>query len=408
MKRTLLAIAASFIAIACSTTHSQAAPAPQPQLPIMGYNTWYQYDSQPTQASLLAQAEAMKADGLEAAGYNYIDLDDGWQHTGRCTARNAVCAGAGALTWNENTFPQGIPWLASQIHAMGFKFGIYTAIGSHTCGDSGTLPGSYGHYAQDAEQFQTWGVNLVKVDSCLGLPAGTTNTQLLGDFKSFGASITADGMYYSTGMPALLPVGTPAYTASVSGNSQFANMWRATPDENTANTARYTILGHLADDLPDVKYAELGHWNDLDMLLSGDPGHPFHWTRGQQQSQLSVWAEEASPLLISTAIDTITSGELSDLTNSAMLAIDQSGSQASTVVKSGQMEAVAKSADGGVAVLLANNGTGTETASFSLKSLGYTGTEATRFNVWTGSNVQVTILTDTLPAGNTALFVLKP
>ena len=98
------------------------------------------------------------------------------------------------------------------------------------------------------------------------------------------------------------------------------------------------------------------------MLVPGAPAaHPFGWSVADEESQLSVWAEEASPLLISTDLTTLTPAELAALENPDIIAIDQSGSQAATAVTSasGNIEAVVKNADGGRAVLFANLGTGT-------------------------------------------------
>jgi hypothetical protein len=41
--------------------------------------------------------------------------------------------------------------------------------------------------------------------------------------------------------------------------------------------------------------------------------NPFGWSLADEQSQLSVWAEEASPLLISTDLTTLTPDELTAL-----------------------------------------------------------------------------------------------
>jgi hypothetical protein len=68
-----------------------------------------------------------------AAGYDTVNLDDGWMASSRTSD--------GSLTWDTTKFPNGIPWLASQIHALGLKFGIYEAIGTRTCQK---LPGSGG------------------------------------------------------------------------------------------------------------------------------------------------------------------------------------------------------------------------------------------------------------------------
>ncbi|CAE7557267.1 MEL [Symbiodinium microadriaticum] len=61
-------------------------------------------------------------------------------------------------------FPNGIKWLAEQLHGLGFKFGIYTSVGETTCG--GGQPGIMGHIQIDAATFASWDVDYVKVDRC--------------------------------------------------------------------------------------------------------------------------------------------------------------------------------------------------------------------------------------------------
>src|ERR1700743_1588616 len=83
------------------------------QRPVIGYDTWYQYGRGATEANVLTQARAMKSRGLQAAGYNLITLDDGWQGTTPAQREAGV-----ELTWNRAEFPHGIPWLARQLHAL--------------------------------------------------------------------------------------------------------------------------------------------------------------------------------------------------------------------------------------------------------------------------------------------------
>ena len=182
-------------------------------------------------------------------------------------------------------------------------------------------------------------------------------------------------------------------------------------DESPANPASDTILGHLAADLHLHAFAGAGHWNDLDMLVPGAPAaHPFGWSVADEESQLSVWAEEASPLLISTDLTTLTPAELAALENPDIIAIDQSGSQAATAVTSasGNIEAVVKNADGGRAVLFANLGTGTGTGTFTLSQLGISTPEASGYNVWKNETTTFSSVNVTLAAGQTEMVVIKP
>ena len=258
----------------------------------MGYNTWYQYGRFATEADVLTQARAMKSRGLQAAGYNLISLDDGWQGTTPAQRKAGRLARRG--TWAK--FPHGIPWLARQLHTLGFNLGIYTAIGARSCFVRGYgAAGSLGHYQQDARLFASWGVSFVKVDDCGGLPPGTTDAQLIADYAQFDWYIMADGMTAWQEAPVF--VAPADFTAAVAAASNAANQWRVAADENTFQTAAQIILGHLDTDLPLARFACPGHWNDLDMLVPGPVrAHHFGWTVQQEQSQLAVWSMEASPL----------------------------------------------------------------------------------------------------------------
>ena len=388
-----------------TTPVAHADPPSFGQLPVMGYNTWYQYGAGATQSDVLQQADYLVSSGLAAAGYDTVNLDDGWMASARTSE--------GSLTWNTTEFPNGIPWLASQIHALGLKFGIYEAIGTRTCQG---LPGSGGttssdnYYAQDAATFADWGVDFVKIDECGGLPTGTTLASLTSAFEQYGADLRADNpnVVYSEELP-IYELGQPDFTQAVQSSATFANMWRVAADEDPDDSASDTILGHLAADLHLHAFAGPGHWNDLDMLVPGTPAaHPFGWSLADEESQLSVWAEEASPLLISTDLTTLTPDELAALKNPDIIAIDQSGSQPSTAVTSGNIEAVVKQTGIGTAVLVANLGTGTGTGTFTLSQLGIDTSEASGYNVWENDTTTFSGVTVTLPAGQTETLVINP
>jgi alpha-galactosidase len=412
----LAAVAALAVPAAAPAAHAAPAPAPASAsasasasafglLPVMGYNTWYQYGAGATESDVLQQARYLVSSGLAAAGYDAVNLDDGWMASARTSS--------GALTWNTTRFPDGIPYLASQIHALGLKFGIYEAIGTQTCQK---LPGSGGttaadnHYAQDAQTFKDWGVDFVKIDECGGLPSGTTLSSLTSSFQQYGADLKADNpsVVYSEELP-IYVLGQSGFDTAVQSSSTFANQWRVAADESPLDSASDTILGHLAADLHLHAFAGPGHWNDLDMLVPGTPAaHPFGWTLADEQSQLSVWAEEASPLLISTDLTTLTASELAALKNPDIIAIDQSGAQPATAITSGSIEAVIKKGDGGQAVLFANTGTGSGTGTFSLSQLGISTAKATGYNVWKNETTAFSGVSVTLAAGQTETLVIKP
>jgi alpha-galactosidase len=369
-----------------------------PSAPVMGYNTWYQFRTGITESEVVRQAELLVSSGLAAAGYQCVNLDDGWMAAER--------SANGELTGNAAKFPHGISWLAGRIHELGLRFGVYTAIGDRTCQ---SLPGSWGHYDQDAATFASWGVDFVKVDDCGGLPKSTTVDLLAEHFRQFGASLRRHNpeVVYSQELP-IHQIGKPSFRAAVRASAEFAHMWRVAHDEYplSHDNAYPMILGHLAADLDLHPFAGPGHWNDLDMVAPGFPASG--WTLADLRSQLSVWAMEASPLLISADIGALPPAALEALKNPHMIAIDQSGEQCSTVLMNGDIEALIKpDPEGGMAVLFVNLGTGAAAGNFALSQLGIASAKASGHNVWTGTTTSLSEVSVTLEAGETMLVQLK-
>ena len=364
----------------------------------MGYNTWYQFRTGITESAVVRQAELLVSSGLAAAGYTCVNLDDGWM-----TAQRSA---AGELTGDSARFPRGMRWLADRMHALGLRFGVYTAIGTRTCQG---LPASWGHYDQDARTFAAWGVDFVKVDDCGGLPAGTTPETLTEHFREFGACLRRHNpdVVYSQELP-IHQIGKPSFLPAVRASAEFSHMWRVAHDEGplTPRNASPMILSHLAAVLPLHSFAGAGHWNDLDMVA---PKYPASgWSLADLRNQLSVWAMAASPLLISADVGALPPDALAALTNPHMIALDQSGAQCSTMTASGHISALMKpDPAGGTAVLFVNLGTGTSTGRFPLASFGITSARATSRDVWTGETTTRTHVSVTLEEGQTTLVQLE-
>eukprot|EP00039_Didymoeca_costata_P014081 m.223034 g.223034 ORF g.223034 m.223034 type:complete len:174 (+) comp15941_c0_seq15:321-842(+) len=76
---------------------------------------------------------------------------------------------SGELTASKERFPMGMQSLAATLHSRGLKLGLYTSAGNATCNSGGRpykIPGSEGHYQQDADTFARWGIDFVKIDWC--------------------------------------------------------------------------------------------------------------------------------------------------------------------------------------------------------------------------------------------------
>jgi alpha-galactosidase len=375
--------------------------------PVMGYDNWYlDYCRNNSQSRVLSEARALVSTGLATAGYKTVIVDDCWMASQRTSD--------GQLTWNTASFPNGIPWLAAKIHAMGLKFGLYEDAGARTCAQ---LPGDLGHYSQDARTFKSWHVDLVKIDMCQ-FPKGTSYDQEVTDFTELGAELASNGIAFDDELPvrALIDFGdtSPQYLRAVQISSGLAEMWRVAVDERTSvnlgrvqrqqellrlpdgheisltglvGTYANTVIRDFAVDLPLASYARRGHWDDLDVMVPGNPN--YGWTTSQDQSQMSIWAEMASPLIVCTDLQTLSPDLLADLKSRAMIAIDQSGRQGREVANQGSVIAVAKPDPlGGTALLLVNVSPSASTVDVPLTQLGFHGAgvsdDVKVENIWTG------------------------
>ena len=86
-------------------------------------------------------ADYLNTSGLQAAGYVYVNSDDGWDaHRGP----------DGIIVPDPTRWPHGLRNTTDWLHARGFKFGLYTAESSIAC--SGR-PGSLFYEDVDAQSF---------------------------------------------------------------------------------------------------------------------------------------------------------------------------------------------------------------------------------------------------------------
>jgi alpha-galactosidase len=350
--------------------------------PPMGWNDWYQDHCGVTESDILTSAHQLVSTGLAADGYDTVVIDDCWMAFARSIT--------GALIPDARTFPDGIPYVASQVHSLGLKLGIYESAGIATCTGR---PGSYGHYAQDAETFASWGVDFVKLDSC-HLPSGVNPTKL---FTQFGAALSAanPSIVYSQELPVNAANSPTSRTLNdlVAASSTTSNMWRVTPDENASISAGVSIMRHLEADLPLYRYASPGHWNDLDLLLAGSS--VFNYALPALENQASVWAMESSPMIASGDLACVTC--LRVLGNKKVIAIDQEGVQGKLIATEGSVDVIAKPGS----VLLVN--TSSASAGVHYKVPG------ALVNVWgDGSPARTTngYLNRTLPAYGVELFTV--
>ena len=142
---------------------------------MRGWMTWERYTCETdcvtfpetciSEHLIRTTADAMQTEGLVAAGYDYIQIDDCWaaQHRDK----------AGAIVPDPIRFPSGMKALADYVKSKGMKLGLYGDIGSSTCGgyigfNISATPDAVqdAKLAADVETMMSWGMTSLKVDGC--------------------------------------------------------------------------------------------------------------------------------------------------------------------------------------------------------------------------------------------------
>jgi YVTN family beta-propeller protein len=192
-------------------------------------------------------------------------------------------------------------------------------------------------------------------------------------------------------------------------SSTISNTWRVTPD--LWPNFDGAVFGHLTEDLADSSYAHPGAWNDLDMLVPGTT--EFHWTAAEAQTQMSVWAEMASPLLVSSDLADMSAATKRTLGNKAVIAIDQDplGKQGQLVAQDGPVYIVAKPlANGDVSVLFANTSPVAQQVSTTAGAAGLSAAGSyTVRNLWTNATDESAgAITASVPGSSAVLYRVSP
>jgi alpha-galactosidase len=350
--------------------------------PPMGWNGYNRFHRAVTAAMVEAAARALVSSGMKAAGYTYVNLDGGWD----LPRRNA----RGTLQPDPAKFPQGIKPVADYVHSLGLKFGIYASAGTQNC--AATSAGSYGHYRLDAATFASWGVDYIKLDWC-SIPyrshSQLTHLQLNEMLAAQMASALA-----VTGRAIVFDINNPANDHPRGSAHGLANMWRTTPDIQDTYPSMIMNFTHNVNQLERGP----GGWNDPDMLEIGNGGMTFT----EYQSQLSLWAEMAAPLIAGNDLSTMSRATRSILTNLAVIAVDQDrlGRQGYPVASANGHWVLTKPlANGDRAVVLFNQTDSSATISTTLAQVGLTSSASyTLLNLWSGAATETAgVITASVP-----------
>jgi alpha-galactosidase len=297
---------------------------------------------------------------------------------------------------DTSRFPYGIKDLVDWLHERGFKFGLYLAAGIETCSSGGRplpIPGSYGHYEQDAKTIASWGVDYLKFDWCgTTLMNGTKlNQQVQTTEMAKALNKTGRTIWFNfhCGNP-------PQEWCRKDGNSFRIGRDHHDNWDNTQAVIN-TMIGLGKGSGP-------FHWNDPDFLMTAGAGcdrffpagnHCPGMTDVEYRTEFTLWCLTSAPLLVSTDLRNITPLQREILLNKELVAIDQDplgisgdliGSidcEKTNTASPGACQIWGKPITGDRwAVALFNAGSSTHTISFDFKLIGHAGARLNVRNLW--------------------------
>ncbi|MGW2046387.1 ricin-type beta-trefoil lectin domain protein [Streptomyces sp. NPDC001858] len=386
---------------------AQAATSRQMSVPTapMGWASWNSFAAKIDYNVIKQQVDAFVAAGLPAAGYQYINIDEGWWQGTRDSAGN--------ITVDESEWPGGMSAIADYIHSKGLKAGIYTDAGKDGCGyyyptgrPAAPGSGSEGHYEQDMLQFSQWGFDFVKVDWCggdaEGLDAPTTYTAI----SAAVAKATA-----TTGRPLTLSLCNWGYQNTWNWAPGLAPMFRTSTDIiYYGNAPSMTNLLSNFDQGLHPTAQHTGYYNDPDMLMVGMSG----FTAAQNRTHMNLWAVSGAPLLAGNDLTTMTTETANILKNPEVIAVDQDarglqGVKVAEDATGAQVYGKVLAGSGKRAVVLLNRTSAAQNITVRWSDLGLTNASATVRDLWARADVGTysTSYTASVPAGGSVMLTVS-
>ena len=308
--------------------------------PLMGWSSWNSFRVNISEEIILGVARAMATNGLAAAGYRYVNIDDGY-FGGRDER--------GALKIHPTRFPNGLKPVVDGIHALGLKAGIYSDAGSDTCGSIydadtwGVGSGFYGHDRQDCDFFfGELGFDFIKIDYCGGQKLELDEEER---YRAIRKAIDA------TGRKVRMNICRWAYPGAWAAD--VAESWRTTAD---IRADWPTVKKIIDENIPLASHIRPGHYNDMDMLEVGRyvgritsvfRKKETGLTPEEERTHFGMWCFLSSPLLIGCDVRTIPSETVALITNPFLLAMNQNdlGAIPETIFRDGDAYTLVKDAD---------------------------------------------------------------
>ena len=410
--------------------------------PVLGWSSWSFIRKNPTASKLRAQALALHNSGLQKMGYEYLNLDDFWYQCPGPQGPNVDSYGRWIT--DSSKFPaqgdsDGMKVVADYIHSLGLKFGIYVTPGiskqavSRNTAIQGTSytaaqiadpsvaennynckgmvhidynkPGAQEYTNSWVEMLAAWGIDYIKID-------GMTDRNV-ADVKAWSHAIG------QSARPMVLDVTQGDFTVALAPIlMEYANQWEFAPDvecyrcEKGGGSYPLTSWADVAKRFNYVAewqpYAGPGGFNDYDSLEVGN-GSNNGLTPVERQTQISLWALGASPLILGVDLTHLDPTDLQKyLENPAVLAVDQDSIAAKRVLSTGNQQVFAKrEPNGDVIVGLFNVGERAEEVSVSTSSVALPEDKSgySAHDLWTGETKKIsTSISSVVPPHGVALY----
>jgi alpha-galactosidase len=331
--------------------------------PLMGWASRGKLGLDIDDDTIRQAAESLDETGLRVAGYGYVEVDEGWQ--GFRDVNGVLHAGA--------KFPD-MKALVDYVHSKGLKFGLQISAAPKSCGG---FEGSYGHEAEDAKLFASWGVDYIVADWCGAEALYPTQAEQQAAYQKIAEALRASGRDIVFGISQ-----GGAFDVASWGAKAGANLWRTGPDIkdnwDSVTQAGFALNGKEAFTGP-------GRINDPGLIQVGNGG----MTPDEYRTQLNLWAVLAAPMMLGNEVRIMTKDTLALLTNPEVIAIDQdpSARQAKRVAQNGETEVWARTlADGSIAIGFFNRGSQSAPVAVSWEQLGITGPWRAR-DLWWHQNI---------------------
>jgi alpha-galactosidase len=306
----------------------------------MGWNSWNCWGGAVDHGKVLDAARALIDTGLADFGWNYVNIDDGWQGT-RATPTKAIGP--------NSKFPD-MKGLAADIHALGLRFGLYSSpwcgtyeghIGSSCdsadgrydwiergdCNDVYRI-GSSDHADWDRKRrtnYRKGAVSFVRADVASWVDWGID--YLKYDWKPIDADSTREvsELLAASGRDVVLSLSNKAPYWGAATWAKLANCWRTTADIQDT-WASIKAIGFNQDRW--APWNGPGHWNDPDMLVIGRVGwgpsvRPTRLSQEEQCTHVSLWCLLSAPLLLGCDLRALDAFTRKLLTNDEVLAVNQ-------------------------------------------------------------------------------------